>query len=84
MFVFDKTETVYESLNLDITLSTSLIFKNPSDTSPGTIQVKNGKVGATITEILGDSKTSLSSSQIHSYDELLKISACRCVTDLSW
>lgn len=72
MFVFDKTETVYESLNLDITLSTSLIAKNPSETSPGTLQVKNGKVGATITEILGDSKTSLSSSQIHSYDELLK------------
>lgn len=72
MFIFDKTETVYKSLYLDITLSTSLVFKKPSETSPGTLQVKNGKVGASITEVLGNSKTSLSSSQIHSYDELLK------------
>lgn len=72
MFVFDTTETVYESLYLDITLSTSLIVKNLSENSPGTLTVKNGKVGASITELLGDTKTSLSSSQIDSYENLIK------------
>ncbi|MCY8009852.1 DUF1906 domain-containing protein [Bacillus haynesii] len=72
MFVFDTTETVYKSLELDIDLSTSLIYKIPSENSPGTLTVTNGKVGASITDLLGDTQTSLSSSQIDSYENFIK------------
>ncbi|MCY9206107.1 glycoside hydrolase domain-containing protein [Bacillus atrophaeus] len=71
MFEFDTTETIYASPALDIILSTSLLATIPSEGSPNTITVTNGKPGAYITGLLGDTQTSLTASQIDSYQNLL-------------
>lgn len=71
MFEFDTTETIYASPVLDIILSTSLLATIPSEGSPNTITVTNGKPGAYITGLLGDTQTSLTASQIDSYQNLL-------------
>ncbi|MCY8859358.1 glycoside hydrolase domain-containing protein [Bacillus atrophaeus] len=71
MFEFDTTETIFTSPNLDIILSTSLLATIPSEGSPNTITVTNGKPGAYITGLLGDTQTSLTASQMDSYQNLL-------------
>ncbi|MCY9162560.1 DUF1906 domain-containing protein [Bacillus atrophaeus] len=71
MFEFDTTETIFTSPNLDIILSTSLLATIPSEGSPNTISVTNGKPGAYITGLLGDTQTSLTASQMDSYQNLL-------------
>ncbi|MEC1900295.1 glycoside hydrolase domain-containing protein [Bacillus atrophaeus] len=71
MFEFGTTETIYASPVLDIILSTSLLATIPSEGSPNTITVTNGKPGAYITGLLGDTQTSLTASQIDSYQNLL-------------
>ncbi|MGE0911766.1 glycoside hydrolase domain-containing protein [Bacillus atrophaeus] len=71
MFEFDTTETIFSSPNLDIILSTSLLATIPSEGSPNTITVTNGKPGAYITGLLGDTQTSLTASQMDSYQNLL-------------
>ncbi|MCY9196150.1 DUF1906 domain-containing protein [Bacillus atrophaeus] len=71
MFEFDTTETIYASPVLDIILSTSLLATIPSEGSPNTITVTNGKPGAYITGLIGDTQTSLTASQIDSYQNLL-------------
>ncbi|UYO32307.1 glycoside hydrolase domain-containing protein [Bacillus halotolerans] len=72
MFEFDTTETIFTSPELDIILSTSLLATIPSEGSPNTITITNGKPGAYITGLLGDTQTSLTASQIDSYQNLLK------------
>ncbi|MEH7742318.1 glycoside hydrolase domain-containing protein [Bacillus subtilis] len=71
MFEFDTTETIFTSPELDIILSTSLLATIPSEGSPNTITITNGKPGAYITGLLGDTQTSLTASQIDSYQNLL-------------
>ncbi|MED3601148.1 DUF1906 domain-containing protein [Bacillus subtilis] len=71
MFEFDTTETIFTSPELDIILSTSLLASIPSEGSPNTITITNGKPGAYITGLLGDTQTSLTASQIDSYQNLL-------------
>ncbi|MCY8278712.1 glycoside hydrolase domain-containing protein, partial [Bacillus inaquosorum] len=71
MFEFDTTETIFTSPELDIILSTSLLATIPSEGSPNTITITNGKPGAYITGLLGDTQTSLTASQIDSYQSLL-------------
>lgn len=71
MFEFDTTETIFTSPNLDIILSTSLLATIPSEGSRNTITVTNGKTGAYITGLLGDTQTSLTASQMDSYQNLL-------------
>lgn len=56
---------------MDIILSTSLLATIPSEGSPNTITITNGKPGAYITGLLGDTQTSLTASQIDSYQSLL-------------
>lgn len=58
MFEFDKTETIYASPEMDILLSTSLLATVPSEGSPNTVTITNGKPGAYITGLMGDSQVS--------------------------
>ncbi|MCX2811597.1 MULTISPECIES: glycoside hydrolase domain-containing protein [Bacillus] len=71
MFEFDKTETIYASPEMDILLSTSLLATVPSEGSPNTVTITNGKPGAYITGLMGDSQVSFTASQIDSYQNLL-------------
>lgn len=71
MFEFDKTETIYASPEMDILLSTSLLATVPSEDSPNTVTITNGKPGAYITGLMGDSQVSFTASQIDSYQNLL-------------
>ncbi len=71
MFEFDTSETIFTSPELDIILSTSLLATIPSEGSPNTITITNGKPGAYITGLLGDTQTSFTASQIDSYQNLL-------------
>ncbi|MDX7984313.1 DUF1906 domain-containing protein [Bacillus velezensis] len=71
MFEFDKTETIYASPEMDILLSTSLLATVPSEGSPNTVTITNGKPGAYITGLMGDSQASFTASQIDSYQNLL-------------
>ncbi|RDY89772.1 glycoside hydrolase domain-containing protein [Bacillus velezensis] len=71
MFHFDNSQTLYESPSLDITLSTALSFILPSTNSANVISISNGKPGASVTGLLGETKTTLAASQLTSYQDML-------------
>ena len=73
MFEFDKTETIYTSPEMDILLSTSLLATVPSEGSPNTVTITNGKPGAYITGLMGDSQVSLQ------HHKLIPIKTCLTV-----
>ncbi|MEL3986628.1 glycoside hydrolase domain-containing protein [Bacillus velezensis] len=71
MFEFGTTETILASPTLDILLSTSILYTIPSEGSANTMTITNGKPGAYVTGLLGDTQTILTASDIRSYQNLL-------------
>ncbi|QTN01134.1 DUF1906 domain-containing protein [Sediminibacillus dalangtanensis] len=71
-FNFNRRYNVISTSLVDVDVETSTTFTMPGSNDVHAIEVNNGTLGMSSSEILGDAKTKLSTSQIDQYENLLE------------
>src|SRR5690625_1318277 len=70
-FTFNKSYPVYRSTFVDVDVNTSITYSIPGDVESAKYTVENGKVKTSLSEMLGETYSELSSDRLTDYQGAL-------------
>ena len=70
-FTFNQTYEIYRSIFVDVDVTTSTTYSIPGDVESAKYTVENGKFKASLSEMLGEAYTELSSDRLTDFQDML-------------